>query len=99
MYTFPFVMCVHLSCKVNKHAATVKDPINSDFAFRQLTSEEIEDYSGIIKNYYNARFNTKGFNGSVLVAKNGEILFEDYKGTYNFKTKEPITEHTAFHLA
>lgn len=40
-----------------------------------------------------------GFNGSILVAKNGEILFEDYKGLYNFKTKEPLNEHSTFHLA
>src|SRR4051812_13706195 len=44
-------------------------------------------------------FAKRGFNGSFLVAKNGEILFEDYKGVYNFQTKEPITEHTPFHLA
>ncbi|HXL58874.1 MAG TPA: serine hydrolase domain-containing protein [Chitinophagaceae bacterium] len=81
----------------NKHDATLKDP-NSDFSFRQLSAEEIENYSETIKNYYNDKFG-KSFNGSVLVAKNGEILFEDYKGLYNFQTKEPITEHTAFHLA
>lgn len=40
-----------------------------------------------------------GFNGSFLVAKNGEILFEDYKGFYDFQTKEPVGEHSAFHLA
>ncbi|HEY6977279.1 MAG TPA: serine hydrolase domain-containing protein, partial [Chitinophagaceae bacterium] len=72
---------------------------NGDFAFRQLTSEELENYSTVIKNYYDVMYGNRGFNGSVLVAKNGEILFEDYKGTYNFQTKEPITEHTPFHLA
>lgn len=73
-------------------------PVHSDFAFRELSGQEKEYYTDAIKNFYNARYG-RYFNGSVLVAKNGEILFEDYKGIYNFKTKEPITEHTPFHLA
>src|SRR4051812_13525396 len=81
----------------NKHVAVLKT--TSDFAFRQLSSEEMEDYSTTIKNYYDVMYANRGFNGSVLVAKNGEILFEDYKGIYNFQTKEPVTEHTPFHLA
>jgi len=82
----------------NNKQAAVKAPV-SDFAFRQLSSEEIEDYSVAVKNYYDVMYANRGFNGSVLIAKNGEILFEDYKGVYNFQTKEPITEHTPFHLA
>jgi CubicO group peptidase (beta-lactamase class C family) len=77
-----------------------KKAINpSDFAFRPLSDEEKNLYTEEIKNYYSSKYASRGFNGSVLVAKNGEILFEDYRGTYNFQTKEPITEHTPFHLA
>ena len=83
----------------NKAIAKTKDVSTTDFAFRPLSDEERTNYSEEIKNYYNAKYASKGFNGSVLVAKNGEILFEDYRGIYDFKTKEPITEHTPFHLA
>ena len=41
----------------------------------------------------------KGFNGAILVAKNGQVLFEQYKGYSNFITKDTINEHTPFHLA
>lgn len=72
---------------------------NSDFAFRSLSEGEKNLYTEEIRNFYNAKYASRGFNGSILVAKNGEILFEDYRGIYNFQTKEPITEHTPFHLA
>jgi CubicO group peptidase (beta-lactamase class C family) len=83
----------------NKRIAAPDPPAHTDFAFRPLTDAEKENYTAEIKNYYNAKYASRGFNGSVLVAKNGEILFEDYRGIYNFKTKEPITDHTPFHLA
>lgn len=56
-------------------------------------------YSLEIEKQYKLLLANKGFNGSILVAKNGEVLFEDYKGFSNFKTKEPITPNTPFHLA
>lgn len=40
------------------------------------------------------------FNGSVLVAKNGEIIYEQYKGFRNPRIKkDSITSSTSFHLA
>jgi CubicO group peptidase (beta-lactamase class C family) len=82
----------------NRAIANKPDPKHTDFVFRAMSDREKEYYTNAIKNYYDARYG-RYFNGSVLVAKNGEILFEDYKGIYDFKTKEPITEHTPFHLA
>ncbi|MEB3025986.1 serine hydrolase domain-containing protein, partial [Parvimonas sp. M13] len=52
-----------------------------------------------IEKQYQQLLGNRGFNGSILVAKNGEILFEDYKGYSNFKTKALITPNTPFHLA
>jgi CubicO group peptidase (beta-lactamase class C family) len=56
-------------------------------------------YTAEIEKQYQQLFGKNGFNGSILVAKNGEILFEDYRGLSNFKTKDPITPNTPFHLA
>lgn len=40
------------------------------------------------------------FNGSILVAKNGVVIYERYKGFRNPTRKlDSITDHTAFHLA
>jgi CubicO group peptidase (beta-lactamase class C family) len=40
-----------------------------------------------------------GFNGGILVAKKGEVIFEDYHGFYNLRKKDTLTKHSAFHLA
>src|SRR4029077_2332688 len=42
----------------------------------------------------------RGFNGSILVAKNGQVIYERYSGFKNVRQKkDSINEHTAFHLA
>ncbi|HCL06063.1 MAG TPA: serine hydrolase [Chitinophagaceae bacterium] len=56
-------------------------------------------YAAEIEKQYKQLLGNRGFNGSILVAKNGEILFEDYQGFSNFKTKERIAPNTPFHLA
>ncbi|MEP6846620.1 MAG: serine hydrolase domain-containing protein, partial [Panacibacter sp.] len=71
----------------------------ADSIFRPLTQVEIKKYSSAIQQYYNRKLVATGFNGSFLVAKNGEILYEDYKGFSDFRTRQPVDEHSAFHLA
>jgi CubicO group peptidase (beta-lactamase class C family) len=39
------------------------------------------------------------FNGGILVARNGKIIFEHYQGLQNVLSGEPIDSSTAFHLA
>lgn len=77
---------------------SVADLETHPVVFRQLSPIEMKGYHDKIEEYYNKRYG-KYFNGSVLVAKNGQILFEDYKGLYDFQKKTPITENSPFHLA
>ncbi len=41
----------------------------------------------------------RGFNGGVLVAKKGNIVFEAYRGSTHLDGKEPVTDSTPFHIA
>jgi CubicO group peptidase (beta-lactamase class C family) len=41
----------------------------------------------------------KGFSGQILIAKNGEVIFEDYKGYSNYSDKTAILPETPIHLA
>jgi CubicO group peptidase (beta-lactamase class C family) len=41
----------------------------------------------------------KGFNGSILVAKGGKIIFDTSIGYSNFDIKVSLTLHSSFHLA
>jgi CubicO group peptidase (beta-lactamase class C family) len=76
--------------------ATLYEP---DFSFQPLSKQAVEAYRAAAEDYYNKHLANSGFNGAILVAKNGQVIFEDYKGYINFKTQEPVTPNTPFHLA
>ncbi len=72
---------------------------NKKTGFSAVTAREKAYYANAIAPLYQSLLAKKGFNGGILLAKNGEIVFEDYRGMSDFKTKEPITANTTFHIA
>jgi CubicO group peptidase (beta-lactamase class C family) len=70
-----------------------------DNGFTMLSAGEKAYYKSAIEPLYESLLLKRGFNGSILLAKNGQVVFEDYHGLYNLKTKEPITATTPFHIA
>lgn len=64
-----------------------------------ISPEDFERYHNGVKDYYENKLLKRGFNGAILVAKAGRVIFEDYHGFANFKTKDSLTKHSAFHLA
>lgn len=83
--------------KENGKSATAKGA--GEMNYRKLTLAEKESYKAAIEHMYDSILRKHGFNGSILVAKNGEVLLEDYRGYSNPVTKDTITPTTAFHLA
>lgn len=51
------------------------------------------------QHFYNEFLNTTNFNGSILVAKNSRIVFEQYSGLTELNKGDPIDSSTSFHLA
>jgi CubicO group peptidase (beta-lactamase class C family) len=49
--------------------------------------------------WYDSTLLLKGFNGGVIVAKNGNIIFEKYSGTVHLPGTAAITENTTLHIA
>jgi CubicO group peptidase (beta-lactamase class C family) len=64
-----------------------------------LTSSERNRYVRMVEDFYDSALDHPSFSGSFLVAKNGEIIFERYKGYADLSKKEPISEKHAFHIA
>lgn len=91
---------INFSCKP-KAAKLQKAPtvLKGDFSFRKLSTQEKDGYLQQVTGFYNKVLKPNHLNGSMLVAKNGEIIYELYEGVSNFATKEPITANTAFHIA
>lgn len=49
--------------------------------------------------FFDSSFPGKSFNGAFLVAKNGQIIFEQYRGTTHLNGTDTITHNTPFHIA
>lgn len=87
------------ACKQKENANHSLSNAMGEANFRKLTPGEKEFYKGSVAHLYDSILEKHGFNGSILVAKNGEILLEDYRGYSNPVTKDTITPSTRFHLA
>lgn len=64
-----------------------------------LTNDEKERLIAEVKAKYETKLGNKGFSGQILIAKNGEVIFEDYKGYSNYSDKTAIIPETPIHLA
>jgi CubicO group peptidase (beta-lactamase class C family) len=64
----------------------------------ELTSTEKELFNASDK-FYREYLLTTRFNGSMIVSKNGKIVFEAYNGLTQINKGEPIDSSTSFHLA
>ncbi len=49
--------------------------------------------------WYDTVLKVKGFNGGMIVAKNGNIIFEKYSGTAHLPGRDTITANTALQIA
>lgn len=67
--------------------------------FRILTDDEKRTYSDSILLLYDSILTRSKFNGEIIIAKNGQIIFERYVGYNNFSTKDTITDTTPIHVA
>lgn len=67
--------------------------------YRKLTAVEKEFYRTAVRHMYDSILGKNRFNGSILIAKNGEVLLEDYHGYSDPVIKDTITPATTFHVA
>jgi len=65
----------------------------------KLTAEYIYRTKRAVEVFYNKNWPKNSLNGSFLVAKNGQIIYEKYEGYSNFRDKTLITADTPLHLA
>jgi CubicO group peptidase (beta-lactamase class C family) len=65
-----------------------------------LDSFEIKKYHTAVENLLNSGLlRWKHFNGGILIAKNGTIVYENYVGYKDRRTKEPLTSTTPLQIA
>jgi CubicO group peptidase (beta-lactamase class C family) len=66
---------------------------------RKLSTKYITEYQNKIDLFYKKYWDKNDVSGGLLVAKNGQVIFEKYAGYSNFHTKKEIDENTPIHLA
>ncbi len=49
--------------------------------------------------FFDSMLIRRGFNGAILIAKEGNILYEKYVGYRDLRAKDSLTDSTTFHLA
>ena len=67
--------------------------------FGSIPKEDFERYYAEIKEFYENKLVRTGFNGGILVAKKGQVIFEEYHGFYDLVKKDSLNKHSAFHIA
>ena len=98
----PFLVIL-VACSQHKNEKT-QENTGSGVAITTRTSsmtpEEFRRYSNASKEFAQKLFGNGRLNGSLLVAKNGEIIYEQYSGFRNPRSNiDSITPTTPFHLA
>ncbi|WP_068842910.1 serine hydrolase domain-containing protein [Flavobacterium chilense] len=86
----------------NKEEVTVEDtlpkmkPLGSE---KKLSQAYINSVTGRINHFYNKNWPNNTMNGSFLVARNGQIIFERYNGFANKNEGTKITAETPVQIA
>lgn len=65
----------------------------------KLSKDYLVETKSKVESFYQKNWPNNSMNGSFLVAKNGQIIFEKYEGFANFNSKQKIVSSTPIHIA
>ena len=66
---------------------------------KPLDKLEFRQYHRVLSSFFDSLLLKKGFNGSILVAKDGAIIYEKYAGFADLRKKDSLTSSTPLHIA
>jgi CubicO group peptidase (beta-lactamase class C family) len=66
---------------------------------KPISDKDRNEFERQCKVFYDTVLSMSNFNGGIIVAKNGRIIFEKYKGSVNLNGVDSVTENTSFHIA
>jgi CubicO group peptidase (beta-lactamase class C family) len=64
-----------------------------------LDRNEFRHYYRRLHNFFDTALLNRGFNGSILIAKNGAVLYEKYQGLIHLGKNDTLTAATPLHVA
>ena len=105
MKTYLIFICTLLFLAACSHTSSKQPATNQDSilysapAAGNLSDEDFKKYYAAAEYFYENTLVKSGFNGAILIAKKGQIIFEKYHGFFDLQKKDSLNEHSAFHLA
>jgi CubicO group peptidase (beta-lactamase class C family) len=101
LYSLGFTLIIGCHVTAEKSNSQPEYPPKPVFAFQPLSKEDSSRYYNAVKEFFEKSLvNSRYFNGGILIAKGESIIYEDYKGYKDLKTKEePIDTATSMHIA
>lgn len=110
LYTFQIalLLIITISCskqekndegviKINKNGLPVMMPLQEELP--KLSQDYLNDKKYGVSRFFEKTWSEKNDNVSFLVAKNGQIIYENYFGFANKRTGEMITKDMPLHIA
>lgn len=83
--------------KINENGIPIMQPLQEELT--KLSADFINDKKFGVSLFFEKTWSEKNDNVAFLVAKNGQIIYENYMGFANKRTDEKITKDTPLHTA
>lgn len=98
-FLLPFLFLI--ACK---NSSTDKTPEEDSLQYypatpEVLSKEEFRRYYRQLSGFFDSTLLRWGFNGGILVAKNGAVVYEKYAGKTDIRKSDTITASTPMHIA
>ncbi len=94
-------MCLYVSCNTSSGK---EKPADDSLQYYPptpgvLDKEEFRSWYRQLSSFFDSNLLKTGFNGGILIAKNGNIVYEKYQGKIDLGKTDSITSNTSFHIA
>ena len=99
---YPIVLFVLFGCAdpAHKQAPLKKEVLAYNAPTpKGLPREEFQYYYALAKSHFETSLLNRGFNGQILIAKNGTVVYEKAVGFADMRTKDSLTLSTPMHIA
>jgi CubicO group peptidase (beta-lactamase class C family) len=101
LFSIILLVAIIVSCNISS-AEKIKEEDSLQYyppTPKELTKEEFRHYYRTLSNFFDSTLLRNGFNGGILVAVDGAVVFERYKGKTDLRKNDTLTQHTSFHIA
>lgn len=73
--------------------------VDYDAPFKNEKPQDFSEHKKVVQHFFDAYWKYNKVSGGLLIAKNGNILFEGYLGYANSEKKDTLTADTPIHIA